>query len=322
MGTASALSSLLADELGAPAGAAAQAMAREIRARHGDAVAAILFYGSCLRRKTSEGVLDFYVLVDSYRAAYRSPALALANALLPPNVIYCEAPFGSARLRAKYAVLSLRSFGRAASGRGIDTRIWARFSQPAALVYVRDEAARQRVVEAVTSAVLTMLERACAWLPRDGGARQPVGAEQLWAAAFAETYRAELRSERPAVIRGLYAAAPERFDRIAREALRELAARGRLVLREEGEGFVADLPDARRAALRAGWRVRRPLAKLLACLGLVKTAATFGDWVPYVVWKLERQSGVQIEVSEAQRRHPLLFGWPVLFRLLRLRVLR
>ena len=68
--------------------------------------------------------------------------------------------------------------------------------------------------------------------------------------------------------------------------------------------------------------MRRPVAKALACLGLVKTAATFGDWVPYVLWKLERQSGVQIEVSEAQRRHPLLFGWPVLIRLLRLRVLR
>jgi hypothetical protein len=320
LATASALSSILADELGAPAGAAAQAMAREIRARHGDAVAAILFYGSCLRRQTSEGVLDFYVLVDSYRAAYRSRALALANALLPPNVIYCEAPHGAERLRAKYAVLTTRRFSRAAAGRGIDTRVWARFSQPAALVYARDEAARESVVAAVTSATLSMLERACAWLPRDGG--RPVSSEQLWIAAFAQTYRAELRSERPAAIRALYAAAPERFDQVAGEALRELAARGRLLLRDEGGALRADLPGPRRAALRAGWCVRRPLAKVLACLGLLKTAATFGDWVPYVLWKLERQSGVQIEVSEAQRRHPLLYGWPVLFRLLRLRVLR
>jgi hypothetical protein len=317
-----ALSRILADELAAPAGDAAQAMAREIRLRHGDAVAAILFYGSCLRRRTSEGVLDFYVLVDSYRAAYRSRALALANALLPPNVIYCEAPFGAARLRAKYAVMTTRRFAKAASGRGIDTRVWARFSQPSALVYARDEAARENVVAVVTSAALTMLERASAWLPRGGNAREPVRTEDLWAASLAETYRAELRSERPAAIRGLYAAAPARFDRVAREALRELAARDRLALREEVDGLIVELPGARRAALRVAWTVRRPLAKALACLGLLKTAATFGDWVPYVLWKLERQSGVRIEISDAQRRHPFLLGWPVLIRLLRLRVLR
>jgi hypothetical protein len=200
--------------------------------------------------------------------------------------------------------------------------VWARFSQPSALVYARDEAARESVVAAVTSATLTMLERASGWLPRSGNAPEPFHTEQLWAAALAETYRAELRSERPAAIRGLYAAAPARFDRVAREALRELAARGRLVLREEADGLSVDLPGARRAALRVAWTVRRPLAKVLACLGLLKTAATFGDWVPYVLWKLERHSGVRIEISDAQRRHPLLLGWPVLIRLLRMRVLR
>jgi hypothetical protein len=316
------LASLVADELGAPAGAAAQALAREIRARHGDAVAAILFYGSCLRRQTAEGVLDFYVLVDSYRAAYRSPFLALANAVLPPNVIYCEVPWGSARLRAKYAVLTLRRFAAAASGRGVDTRVWARFCQPAALVYARDHAAHERVVAAVASAVSTMLERACAWLPRDGAAPASAGSEPLWTAAFRETYSAERRSERAETVRGLYAAAPERYDRVADAGLRELAARGRVRLADHARGPAAELPDARRAALRAGWRVRRPLSKALVCLGLVKTAATFGDWVPYVLWKLERQSGVRIEVSDAQRRHPFLLGWPVLFRLLRLGVLR
>jgi len=38
--------------------------------------------------------------------------------------------------------------------------------------------------------------------------------------------------------------------------------------------------------------------------------------VPYILWKLERHTGRPIEVTERQRRHPLLFGWPVLARLL------
>ena len=55
---------------------------------------------------------------------------------------------------------------------------------------------------------------------------------------------------------------------------------------------------------------------------LLKTAFTFGDWVPYVLWKLERHTGRRIEPSERQRRHPLIFGWPIILPLLLRRNLR
>ena len=84
------LATLIGAEIGRPAPPAAVVLADEIRRRHGDATAAVVFYGSCLRRQTNEGVLDFYALVDSYRAAYASRLLAVANALLPPNVFYIE----------------------------------------------------------------------------------------------------------------------------------------------------------------------------------------------------------------------------------------
>jgi len=78
----------------------------------------------------------------------------------------------------------------------------------------------------------------------------------------------------------------------------------------------------RRRALRLRWLLTRPLAKGLAVLRLFKTATTFGDWLPYALWKLERHSGATVELSERQRRHPLIFAWPVIFGLLRRRALR
>ena len=65
---------------------------------------AVIFYGSCLRKRTDEGVLDFYALVDDYRAAYRSRYLRTVNAALPPNVFFLEfeSPIGT--LRSKSAV--------------------------------------------------------------------------------------------------------------------------------------------------------------------------------------------------------------------------
>ena len=63
------LAQLVHHELARTAPSAAQRLTDAIRERVGPAVAAIVFYGSCLRKQTSEGVLDFYVLVDDYASA-------------------------------------------------------------------------------------------------------------------------------------------------------------------------------------------------------------------------------------------------------------
>ena len=90
----SGLARTLAAELRTPVVDEVSALADEIRRRHGAGVAAVLFYGSCLRRATLEGVLDFYVLVDACRKAYpqwrRRRRLVLLGALLAPNVHFLE----------------------------------------------------------------------------------------------------------------------------------------------------------------------------------------------------------------------------------------
>jgi hypothetical protein len=311
-----ALAERLAGELEVPVPAGVRAFADELGRRHGPAVAAVLFYGSCLRKQTTEGVLDFYVIVDDYRSAYDSLALAAANALLPPNVFYRELEHEGEPLRAKYAVLSLRDFRRAASPRSLDGRVWARFSQPAALVFARDEAARRAVVESLVRSCRTFVRHAWLALPGHGETLR-FDAETLVGTGFRETYRAELRAERPSTVREIHDARPERYRAVAREALRSLAADGELTLRELPDGFETIAPAGRRRRARAMASIRRPLAKLLAIASLLKTAFTFGDWVPYVLWKVERHTAVRLELTERQRRHPLIFAWPVVFRVLR-----
>ena len=64
------------------------------------------------------------------------------------------------------------------------------------------------------------------------------------------------------------------------------------------------------------WRRRTPRAKGVYFFRLIKSAFTFGDWLPYVLWKLGRHTGVSVELTPLQRRYPLIFGWPVIFKLL------
>ena len=79
-------------EVPAPASAPAlDALLRQARAQCNDAVCAALLYGSCLRGgDIFDGILDMYLLVDSYPAAYQRRLPAFANRLLPPNVFYLE----------------------------------------------------------------------------------------------------------------------------------------------------------------------------------------------------------------------------------------
>ena len=320
---ADALVELVERELSEPEGLpAARQLCEAIQARHGDAIAAVLFYGSCLRKGTAEGVLDFYVLVDSYRDTYGRGALALGNALLPPNVFYLAIDDDGPGLRCKYAVISLADFQASVSPACLHSYIWARFAQPARLLYVRDAQTRAAVVRSVAEAIVTCTRRLMVFLPAHGRV-QRFSIAAFWQEALTRTYGAELRPESADTARALHDADVERYERAGIGAFETLRMRAFIdELNERGPAVEIEMPHGRLVANRLRWQLTRPLAKTLAVLRLFKTATTFGDWLPYALWKLERHSGVKVELSERQRRHPLIFGWPAIFRLLTQRALR
>jgi hypothetical protein len=175
-----------------PAPAALQALQERLLAQYGDALQAILFYGSCLRSGDAlDGLVDLYVVVDSYRAAYPRPLLRLGNALLPPNVFYLEAPCAGRVVRAKYAVLSLSDLQRGVR-RWFQSYLWGRFAQPTGLLYVRDEAVTQQIVQALAQAVMTFIDRTLPLAPPG------FDAAGLWQTGLGHSYRTELRAEKPA----------------------------------------------------------------------------------------------------------------------------
>jgi hypothetical protein len=301
------LEAWIAREVAQPAHPAALALADAIRARHG-AIAAVLFYGSCLRRPAAmaappDGILDFYVVVDRYRDAYPGRLLALANGVLPPNVFHVTTRWRGEPVRAKYAVISMAQFRRGLSRRSLQTSLWARFAQPCRLVWARDAEVRTAIGAALADAVITMVAAVAPLL--EPGA----GAEQLWLRGFQETYRAELRTEDAARAKDIYESSRERYDAMTPWAVALV-------------GVAAGGADSARRAARLRWAGRRALGKLLSVLRLIKSAFTFDGGVDYILWKIERHSGVRLPVSPWQRRHPLLASPVFLWRLYRLGAIR
>ena len=304
----SSLSDLIRQTALQPVSPAVQALGGHIRGRFQGALQAILFYGSCLRTGDDrDGIVDLYVLVDSYHRCYSRHIWASLNKLLPPNVYYLEVPFEDRTVRAKYAVLSLTDFCKGASRAWFHSYIWGRFAQPTALVYVRDEAVSARIHRSMAGAVRTFVESVLPQVPATFCARD------LWQRGLSFSYRAELRAERPAKLARLYDAAPAYYSAATAAALRDLTAAGYPVEALAPDRYRLRLSDAARRRNAMLWRLRIFQGKLLSALRLLKGWATFAGGTDYILWKIKRHSGVAVELTPRLRRHPLLavcvIGW-------------
>ncbi|HMA14458.1 MAG: hypothetical protein ACM35H_02200 [Bacteroidota bacterium] len=286
-------------EIAQPVAPPVAAIGDAARARHGG-VAAVLFYGSCLRLGDDEGkIVDLYLVVDSYRAAYGATLRAVLNWLLPPNVFYIETTFEGRQVRAKYAVVSRHDFTAGAGGRWFHPYLWARFAQPCRLAWCRDEGAREAVVAVLGGAARKCLSEGFVLV--DGR----FTAEALWVALFRETYRSELRAEPPGRAAEIHAADAAHYQMLAEALLSGLGA-------SPGEGGYWTKPAGRSTGAGGRWALRRVQGKLLSVARLAKAAFTFQGGADYLLWKIERHSGVTIALTPWQHRHPLLAS-PLLF---------
>jgi hypothetical protein len=246
---------------------------------------AVLFYGSNLRTGSLEGVLDFYLLLPGAR----EPGLW-------PRVSYRERVHEGRVLRAKIATMMLATFAQAARGEKLDTTIWTRFVQPCALAWAGDDSAAAEVIQALAAAAATASRLAVAVGPAHGLE------EDYWRALFRATYRAELRFEAPGREEAILSANRAHFDGLLPLALVEAG-----VPFEQHRSVIAPRlePSERRRILR-WWRPRRRLGKPLNLVRLARATATFDGAARYAAWKVERHTGIAVEVSPWSERHPLL----------------
>jgi hypothetical protein len=312
----------IALELQQPVLPAVAWLAEEIAKTHGETVLGVLFYGSGLRDQTDDGVLDFWVIVEDYRAAYQNRWQAMISRVAPPNVFYLEREHDGSTLRTKYGVIDRSAFEKGTSLSAWHPYIWARFAQPARALACRDEEAKNFLTCAVANAIIAMVGRLVCVLPdRNGLYRFSLAA--FWQEAFRRTYDSERRPEAEELIRGLYSANAERYDQVATQAMHHLVVQGHFAdATAHPRSFSVELTTEAQRTSRLRWRFMRSYARALGLIRLAKTAFTFGDWVPYVLWKLERHTGRKVELSERQRRHPLIFAWPIILPFLLRRNLR
>src|SRR5262249_6629839 len=126
------------------------------------------------------------------------------------------------------------------------------------------------------------------------------------------SYGAEIRPEGRERLDDLIASQRAVLLPVCEAVLADRAASGDVV--RQGDSFADPHPP--------GW-LSRALARLWfiasqvrATLRWAKYVALYDGWLDYVVQKVERRSGVALELSPLERRWPLLFLWPKALRYL------
>lgn len=277
----------------------ATAMCEKIKTAHKGRVLAFLYYGSSLRAMNDpEKMLDFYVIVDSYRKTHRNPIRALLNYLIPPAVYYLENETSDGRIaNCKYSIISLRAFEAKCTNRAILSMVWGRFSQPCVLLHAKDEHIHTRIQTARANAVLHMASVSAPLAP------SPTTATKFWARGFTESYKTELRPEKSdSRSEEIVTRYQDRYTRLM-TAIYGAPTKGNYQLPTMSRGQV----------LRCKWKwaVRRILGKPTAAIRILNSAATFSGGIDYVLHKLKSHSGVTIDLTPSQHKHPLLWS-PVL----------
>jgi hypothetical protein len=129
------------------------------------------------------------------------------------------------------------------------------------------------------------------------------------------SYGAEIRPESSGRVLEVIAQQKQALIESFQPVLDSGVARGILekgVLERDGQNYRLTQPPGKAQQLR--WRWYFSKSKVRATLRWFKYVMTFAGWPDYIARKLERRSGIEIELTDAERRWPLLLLWPKIIK--------
>ncbi|MGH7650057.1 MAG: hypothetical protein ACREND_18275 [Gemmatimonadaceae bacterium] len=288
----------------------------------GDTTVALVHYGSHAQQSDArpESAHDFFVIVDRYRDAYRSLALlgvarfrprvaTLLNHILAPNVIRVTVPGVTPALDAKCAVYSWSDFRLAASVRAKDHFALGRLFQHLQLAWARDQDTRDRVIDVLVGARIATFAWGQSYMPRQ------FDVDAYCRTLLETSFAAEVRPEGSERVDMLLAAQRETLIPVYSELLDQFVQQR--ILARNGKVYTMVAHVGKWAKFRAAMYFRR--SKIRATARWFKYVALYDDWLEYILKKISRRGGVSVELTERERRWPLIFLWPKAIRYLRSR---
>jgi hypothetical protein len=298
------------------------AAASDLARLGGDAVLGIIFFGSRrsgAARADSFSAHDFFVIVRAYLPFYRAlrergaihrgPMLMsmVSHILAPSQISLHLASEGGQPFHAKCSIIDLQTLERETSSHRRDHFCIGRLFQPSDVVYAVEPKVVEDLLRALVSAQVETYHWVRPWL------ESPFDVEGYCRTLLRVSLSQEIRPEPDGRAHALLAAQRAELVPVYERLLADLVAAGELVAGSEGFALVRPVGVGERLRLKAYfWQ-----SLVRATVRWLKHVVTFEGWLDYIVRKVRRHAGTDIELSPRERRLPLLFLWPRLFRYLR-----
>ena len=276
------------------------------KARYGENLRAVIFFGSCLSElsKSPTSFKDFIVIVDKYRLTSKNPLKWLSHWLLPPDLFHLAEERQEKKYECKYYIISLKQLLDATSAQAKDLYILGRLSKRIAVIYYRDQEGLELILDAHVSSIQRANQLSLSLLERFDKAGFIKAVMRL-------SYLAETRLEDERKVESLYLAHSEFYKKVYGLILKELIEKG--IVREEGQDnfrvIGAKLPVDKRKVeeflvlSRKRFKARWP-----------KMILTVDNWLEQLLAKLERTYGIKLEIPAWERPFILITGWRHYFR--------
>ena len=287
----------------------------------GSAILAILLFGSRLVGSDPDrhSAYDLVLVVDRYSTLYqrlaaakrlhRSPStFTILSHILPPTNISYRADPGAPAL-AKCMIASKPHLESMLSTSAPDHFCLGRLIHRVALVHARGPEVEEDMIGLVARARRTTLSWVAPFI------EEPFSLADFTRTMFGISFRGEIRPEsqgRPAQV----AESQDRFLALVYGRLLETACRTGVLVRGEGGYRYANPPSL---LTRLRWWSYFRWSGVRSTVRWFKHMLTFEEWLDYIQRKVERRMGLEIEIDERDRKYPLIFLWPKLFRVLRAR---
>lgn len=279
--------------------------------RYGDDLVGVFMYGSMLSQVTAsaDSFPDFFVITDGYGGdVFHHLSHRVTAYPLPPHLYHLQ--LGGGR-HAKYNLVSLRRFQQETSAWAMDIYILGRFGKRTALVWSRDDAARQTLTDCCFDAMANV----AVWTLR--GMEAPFDPTEFTLACLNISYAGETRVEANSKVPRLYQAEQAFYDSVYPKLLDSWPPCQHLAEPQPGgryrpRGSEIELHLRR---LAYDWFIRS--SRIRGVLRWPKFLLTVEDWVDIILAKIERTKGIKLDPGPWTRRYPIVLGWPYLLKVIR-----
>jgi hypothetical protein len=164
----------------------------------------------------------------------------------------------------------------------------------------------------MANSVFTFITRVLPSLPPEFTCRE------LWCKGLELTYSSELRAEKQNKLFTLFEFAPRYYEKVTPIALEMVSfSIAENSVKKAPESYMASIPARVRLTNRMAWTIRRIQGKILSFFRLLKGLFTFDGGPDYILWKIERHSGVTVQIDPRLKRIPIVGSGILFWRLYR-----